>query len=140
MPESPQSRSVSIRNKQSAQSKRATLDVLRGKRRRTREVEIQVNGEKVAMTFAALSAHDLDLLQGKHTPTVEQRAKGMNFNPDTFAPALVASCLVDPELTEAEAREIWESDSWSTGELSYLFDTASTLCLEGLNVPFTESD
>lgn len=140
MPESTQSKTVSIQRKQSAQSKKATLDLLRGKKRRTREVEIQVNGEKVAMVFAAISAHDLDLLQGKHTPTVEQRARGMQFNPETFAPALVAACLTDPELSEADAKEIWESGAWSTGELSFLFDTASSLCMEGLNVPFTESD
>jgi lysozyme family protein len=58
---------------------------------------------------------------------------------DEFAPALVAACLVDPVMTEDEARELWNSDFWSAGELDQLFSTASQLCLEGMNVPFNES-
>lgn len=135
----PESKSVEARAAQSAAAKKATLSLLRSKRRRTKTVTIQVGGEDLALTFGAISSHDLDKLQGKHTPTVEQRARGMVFNPETFSPALVAACLIDPEMSESEAREIWTSTEWSTGELNFLFETASTLCMEGLNIPFSET-
>ena len=128
---------TAARQAQSAASKQDTLARLRAKKRRTRTVEVEVNGEKLKLVFGAISSHDLDALQGKHTPTVEQRARGMNFNPDTFGPALVAACLVDPEMSYEEALEIWTSTEWSTGELQTLFSAASELCMEGMNVPFS---
>lgn len=132
-------RIAASQREQSKASKKATLDLLRGKRRRTKTIPLEINGEKVEMTFAALSSHDLDALQGKHTPTAEQRARGLVFNPDTFAPSLVAACMIDPEMTEAEAKEIWASGAWSTGELNFLFETCSQLCMEGLDIPFSVS-
>lgn len=89
------------------------------------------------MSFEALSSHDLDRLQSKHAPTSDQRVRGLQFNPDTFAPALVAACAKDPEMTNADAVDIWKSDAWSTGELNFLFDTCTSLCMEGLDIPFT---
>ena len=131
---------VAAQREQSKKSKKATLDLLRGKKPRSKTVTIQIDGEQVEMVFSAISSHELDALQAKHTPSTEQRAKGSSFNPDTFPPALVAACSVDPKITEEEAKEIWASDAWSMGELAYLFDTVSGLCTEGLNVPFTASD
>lgn len=119
---------------------RVTLDRLMSKKLRTKEVEVNIGGDTLTWTFRAIPAHKLDELQAKHTPTKEQRARGMGFNPNTFAPELVALCSVDPELSKEEARDIWNSDEWSTGELNFLFDTCTNLCTEGFNVPFTESD
>jgi hypothetical protein len=131
---------ISNRQEQSKNDKKATLDRLRSKRRRLKTVEVQIDGETMEMSFAALSAHDMDRLQSKHVPTVEQKARGMAFNPDTFAPALVAACSVDPRLSFEDAKEIWESEAWSSGELNFLFDTVSNLCMEGLDIPFSVSD
>lgn len=131
---------VAARNEQSKKSKKATLDLLKGKKPRSKTISIEISGEQVEMTFQAISSHELDALQAKHTPTTEQRVKGSSFNPQTFPPALVAACSVEPQLTEEDTKEIWESDAWSMGELAYLFDTVSELCTQGLNVPFTESD
>lgn len=125
------------RQRQSNQSKQATLDLLKGKTRREKTVQVQVSGQELSITFKAISSHDLDRLQSKYPPTSEQRVRGMQFNPETFAPALVAACAADPEMTEEDAREIWKSESWSTGELNFLFDTCSQLCMEGLDIPFT---
>lgn len=125
------------RQRQSTDSKQATLDLLKGKSARSKTVNVQVNGQEVAITFTAISSHDLDKLQSKYPPTSEQRVRGLQFNPETFAPALVAACAKDPEMTLEDAKEIWTSDAWSTGELNFLFDTCSQLCMEGLDVPFS---
>lgn len=128
---------VAAQQEQSKASKKATLDLLRSKQRRTKTIELEINGETVEFEFAAIGSHDLDKLQGKHKPTAQQKIDGLAWNSDTFPPALVAACLVDPEVTEAEMREIWESGDWSTGELSTLFNTASSLCMEGMDIPFS---
>lgn len=125
------------RNEQSAADKKNTLDLLKSKRKRTRTVTVDINGEKVELTFQAVSYKELDKLQAKHPPTAEQRMHGAAFNRDTFPPALVAACLTDPEMTYNEARDLWESDEWTTGELNALFDVASNLCMAGLDIPFT---
>lgn len=127
---------VEATQRQSAESKQATIDLLKGKSRRSKTVKVQVDGQELAMTFQALSSHDLDRLQSKHAPTSDQRVRGLQFNPDSFAPALVAACAKDPELSTADANDIWKSDAWSTGELNFLFDTCTGLCMEGLDIPF----
>lgn len=130
---------LTVRQKQSAASKKATLDLLRGKRRRRRELEIELNGEKVVLVFEAISSHRMDELLAAHPPTKDQQLQGVAFNPDTFNPALISACLVEPAVTEEEFKEIWESDEWSQGELATLFNAAWTLTMEGLDVPFFAS-
>lgn len=128
------------RNEQSAADKADTLTLLKSKKRRTKTVTFKMGDEEVELTFQALSQVALDKIQGLHPPTPEQTAKGMVFNKDTFPPALVAACSYDPKLSLKDANEIWNSPEWSTGELNYLFDTASRLCMEGLDIPFTATD
>jgi len=130
---------VAARQDQSKASKKATLDLLRSKKRRSKTIAMSINGQTAEFTFTALGSHDLDALQAKHQPTPKQKIDGMSWNPDTFAPALVAACLQDPEVSEQEMKEIWESGEWSAGELGTLFNTASQLCMEGMDIPFTES-
>lgn len=125
------------RSEQSKADKQNALDLLKSKRKRSRTVEIEVNGEKVELTFQAISYKELDKLQAQHPPTQEQRIAGAAFNRATFPPALVAACSVEPKMTYADARDIWESDEWSTGELNALFDVVSGLCMQGLDIPFT---
>lgn len=131
---------VAAQQAQSKASKRATLDLLRSKKRRTKVVELQLNGSSAEFAFHALGAHELDALQAKHPPTAAQKLQGLAWNGDTFPPALVAACLTDPEVTEEEMTEMWNSGEWSTGELSSLFTAASNLCMEGMDIPFTAPD
>lgn len=128
---------VAAQQAQSKASKRATLDLLRSKKRRSKTIELTINGESVEFVFTALSAHDLDKLQAQHPPTAKQKLDGMAWNGDTFPPALVAACLSEPEVSLEEMNEIWVSGEWSTGELSTLFNTASSLCMEGMDIPFS---
>jgi hypothetical protein len=130
---------TAARQDQSKADKASTLDLLRSKRRKTRDLVVEVNGEPITLQFQSISASELDKLRGKHIPTTKQRAEGIGVNMDTFAPALVAATLVDPPMTEDEVRELWNSDYWSTGELGQLFATASDLCMEGMDIPRSAS-
>lgn len=125
------------RNEQSKDDKKSTLDKLKGKKRRRQTVTVEVDGEKIDLVFEAISYAELDKLQEKHPPTTEMRVQGAVYNRNTFPPALVAACSVDPKMSEADAREIWESEEWSTGELTTLFEAVSNLCMRGLDIPFT---
>jgi hypothetical protein len=70
-----------------------------------------------------------------HQPTVAQRQEAKKagllqpqWNEETFPPALVAACLAEPHLTEAQVKEIFESDKWTTGEIARLFTGAMQAC------------
>lgn len=48
------------------------------------------------------------------------------WNVDTFPPALISACMLEPELSIAEAKELWSSDDWTTAELLTILNT----CIE----------
>lgn len=126
---------AAARQAQSAADKQSLIERLRNKKRRQKELTVKLNGEDVTLIFQALSATELDKLRAKHPPTKDQIAQGLGVNMNTFQPALVAASLVDPKMSEDEARELWSSDYWSAGELAQLFETASAVCLEGMDIP-----
>lgn len=78
-----------------------------------------------------------DLVQGC-PPTKKQiadaRKEGadgdLGWNPETFPPTLIAAALVEPEMTEEEVFEIWESDDWNQAELVTLFMAAMAVNAE----------
>jgi hypothetical protein len=137
-------KTAEARQKQSEQSKRATLDQLINKPRSSAEFSLYLsdgNGgsNEVTMKFQAIGMRAYDNLVAKHPPKAEDRAEGSSFNIDTFAPALIAACSVEPEITHAEAKKIWESEEWSRGDVMVLFRNAVELNNRGLDVPFTGS-
>jgi hypothetical protein len=78
-------------------------------------------------TFEACGFAALEELRYKHPPSDTQReAEGLQWDPDTFGPALMALCAVEPELTESEAAEIWET--WSPGLVNTLYRAAWDVC------------
>lgn len=46
------------------------------------------------------------------------------WNPDTFMPGLIAKAIVEPELTEEDVFDLWESPEWNQAELLSLFFAA----------------
>lgn len=121
----------------------ATMDRLRKKKRRERVVPIQTvddDGDDLTleMRFRAISSKAYDKLVAENPPTPKQRDQGAMYNPDTFAPALISACSLDPKLSLEEATEITTSDEWSSGETGGLFVECIRLCQAGLDVPFTE--
>jgi hypothetical protein len=85
----------------------------------------------VTVRFRSIGRHAWDDLIRQHPPTdaqtAEAKAAGMgdlNFNSDTFPPAVVAASLEDPKLTVDEVAEIWDSPDWNQAELGVLFGAA----------------
>lgn len=126
-------------NKKSVTDSDRILSLMKGKKRRTRTVTITVSGEAVQIEFTALSANELDKLRAKHPPTKAQIADGLGINIETFQPALVAATMTSPKISEDDAKEMWEGDGWTRGELSELFETASSICMVGFDVPSNAS-
>lgn len=122
----------------------ATVEDLLSKPARTQDVVITVPGEKgdveLLLKLRAVSASAYDRLLADHPPTKEQSAEGSGYNPDTFAPAIIAAVVREPQLSEDQAIQIWNGDEWSRGELRDLFMACVNLCARGLDVPFTLAD
>ncbi len=121
-----------------AAKKRATLDDLLEKARRTKVIDLSESGPTVK--FQALGSKNYDDLIAAHPPTAKQKKDNGVWNPDTFAPALLAACSVEPEIPGDTAVQIWQSESWSRGELMDIFMALVELNAEGLNVPFSAKD
>lgn len=116
--------------------KKATVQDLLEKARRTKTITL--GGDTgPTISFQALGAQEYDDLISKHPPTAKQKKDGATWNPETFAPALVANCSVEPKIDGETALQIWESESWSRGELMDLFMQVVQMNAEGLDVPFT---
>ncbi len=117
-------------------AKRATLEVLRSKRRAEKEfcVVLAEGEDPVSFLFRAVGAQDYDRLITKCPPTKEQQAEGGSYDQNRFAPLLLAAVCTEPVLDEAEWREIWDSPEWNRGEVMGLFLAAAELCNQGLEL------
>lgn len=85
----------------------------------------------VAVRFRSIGRLAWDELIRDHPPTDEQVAEAksaglgdLNFNSDTFPPAVVAASLDDPKMTAEEVAELWDSPDWNQAELELLFIAA----------------
>lgn len=132
------------RQKQSEHDKASVLDIMKGKARSTTEFTLYLTDDdgtkhEVALKYQAIGMREYDKLVSKHPPKPDQRAEGASFDMDTFAPALIAACSVEPELSLSDAKDIWNSPAWSRGDLMVLFRNAVELNNRGLDIPFSEN-
>lgn len=82
--------------------------------------------------FRGIGRHRYEALAEAHPPTelqrIKARAGGMRedlpWNPETMPPALIAACLVEPQLTEEQAAALWNDPDWNQAELGHLFAAA----------------
>jgi hypothetical protein len=123
--------------------RKATFADLQAKPKRMKEVTLRVPDEdgdviEMVVTLKAIGAKAYDDLMAKHPPTGPQKLENAQYNPDTFGPALISACSFEPRLTPNEAKEIWDSEDWSRGEIMELFVGCIDVCSKGLDVPFTE--
>lgn len=118
----------------------ATLDDLRHKPRRSKEVEVPFGDDVVTVTVHSINTRAYDDLVGEHPPSKKDKEQGAAWNVDTFAPALIARCTSQPALTEEDAKALWESDDWSRGELFDWFMACIDVCNSGMRVPTSASD
>lgn len=132
------------RQKQSAASKRATFDRLKQKPRLSREITLKMPNEDgtledVTLLFKSVGSLEYDKLLTKNPPNTEQKAEGNSYNIHTFAPGLLARVCADPEMSEEDWAEIWNSPDWNRGEVMQLFLSAVEICNQGMEVPPTEA-
>lgn len=83
----------------------------------------------VTMKFQSLGRKRYEALIAEHPPTEEQNEQALKetqgeagYNIETFPPALIHASCVDPELSEEDVQEIY--DTWNTAELMALFFAA----------------
>ena len=125
-----------------AKRRPATFADMRGKKPRTDTVVIPTtdeDGEEFEMTvkIRAIGSTAYDKLVAANPPNRVQRERGDTWNIDTFAPALIAACCVEPQLTLEQATEIYSSEDWAAGEIGALFYGCQRICNAGTEVPFT---
>lgn len=125
-------------------NRKATLDHLKKKTRAQETFSIFLTSEdgkseELELTYKAIGAQEYDKLVAKHPPTADQRVEGASFNIDTFGPALISKVCVEPEMSENDAKEIWQSPEWSRGDLMVLFRRAVELNNRGVDIPFNVS-
>ncbi|MFE7609249.1 hypothetical protein [Streptomyces celluloflavus] len=89
----------------------------------------QAEESRQTFTFQALPHRAYRRLLTEHPPTVEQIAQAKDngleasaFDPDTFAPVLVAATCTDPTGTPEEWAEMW--GELSDGQVATLFTTS----------------
>lgn len=96
--------------------------------KRLQRMESQAEESRVRFTLEAVTHRAYQALRAEHPPTKEQIEKAAAqggtdepaFDPNTFAPALVAAQLVDPQPASAEEfTGFW--DSISDGQLTRLW-------------------
>lgn len=75
----------------------------------------------IVLRFQALRRPDFEALKKAHPATEEQAEDGLQFNPETLGPELIAASSLDG-ITLEEATEYLTE--WSEGEAALLFDTA----------------
>lgn len=133
---------LAVQNGHRANARRATLEMLRDKRPAEREVSTKLNPddeEEVTFLLRALSATAWDKLVARHPATDAQQTEGAAFNIDTFAPALMARVIVEPEAEESFWKERWSDPNWGRGEVASLYFACSGLCDRGLDLaPFVK--
>lgn len=90
----------------------------------------------VYVVMKAPPMHIVEEIQRAHPPTEKEKeewAKIDNFPEDrwpsfsqaTIGPAMIAACLIEPEMDEDEVREgIWENDDWNEAEKAALLAAA----------------
>ena len=64
--------------------------------RRIRDVEAELRAGETEFTFQAIGKSTWRNLLAEHPPTKEQKELGMDHNPETFAPVVMARSLIDP--------------------------------------------
>jgi len=73
---------------------------------RLAELEAEIAESVIVVKLRAIANRPWADLLAAHPPTTEERAKGYGVHPDTFEPAALAACAVEPELTVAQAERM----------------------------------
>ena len=81
---------------------------------------------------------DFQELLKKHPPRPEDVEDGLDMNPETMGPELLAAAYKDPEMSLSDAEAIW--DEWDDAVVTQLFLTAYNVNKEVRDVPFVNTN
>lgn len=91
-------------------------------RARLKELEDEIRASEFTFTFQGLGSQKYTKLKARHIPTSKDRQSGLDFNSETFPPALISASSVSPEISPAQAQTLVET--LSEGQLTKLWNTA----------------
>jgi hypothetical protein len=88
--------------------------------------QARMDEASVVLTLRAIGRKAYGELVDQHPPTEEQRREAkdrgmqpLDYNPESFAPEIIAASLVDPELSKEEVKILF--DEWNQGEVTRLY-------------------
>ena len=90
-------------------------ELLAAKSLREVVVRVPVGDDHADLRFRSIPRPDYRRLLDEHPPVDEAD----NWNEDTFPPALIAACAVEPPFTLDEATELW--NTWDAGDAGQVF-------------------
>lgn len=94
-------------------------------------LEAQADLVSAEFTFQELPRPDFRALVEAHGP---EKGSSARWNEETFAPALIAACCVDPVMTIEQAETVWST--WSEAATFLLFSKAWDVNEGKVKVPF----
>lgn len=101
---------------------KATAEILLGHTLPERTINLPVGDAAFEVRMRAATRKQYDDLVSAH-PNAD--GSWPPYAIDTFAPALIAACLVEPELTPEQVAQLWET--WEIEPLNVLWDAAMDL-------------
>lgn len=113
------------------------------------DIELDALYEKAADTAVTFVFGDIgrklfDTLVQEHPPTKAQKEQIaelgggiLEYNLETFPPALIAAAAIDPEMDLDDATVIF--NTWSSGDAEILFTVALLVCKERTSIPLSKN-
>lgn len=91
-------------------------------RRELEQLEDTIRASEFEFTFEAMESNAYSELKAKHYPRPSDRKNGLDFNGDTFPPALIAASSAAPEISLEQAERL--CSTLSEGQLTKLWNCA----------------
>lgn len=117
---------------------RATSDLFESKKPHSEDSTVKINGRKVLVTWRAIGRRKYDMLLSACPASTKQRAEGLTYDQTSFAPKLLSEVMIEPAMSEAQWRNIWNDENWNRAELGDLFEKAVDVCSVGVSLGPTE--
>lgn len=95
--------------------------------RRLDAAEGKARDASVVLRFEGLPRLEFEALVDEHQPSEEQARKGLDYDPKTFPPALIAAACTSPKFRDAE-HVLEVTKRWNAAEFDGLFLTARATC------------
>jgi hypothetical protein len=96
-------------------------------------LEAQIEAGEQAFTFQSIGKAKWTALIAEHPPLPEHKDMGSDHNPDTFPPAAMAACAVEPTMTVETAQAM--ADALNVSQWNRLWSAVLTANLGGGEAP-----